>query len=66
MEIVVNGKPVGVAEAMSVAELLAERGVDPNHVVVEINRAIVPRDRYAEVFLQAGDTLEILRFVGGG
>ena len=38
----------------------------PKRVAVELNENIVPRVKYSETFLEDGDTLEIVRFVGGG
>jgi sulfur carrier protein len=33
---------------------------------VELNRDIVPRDRWAATLLKEGDRLEVVHFVGGG
>jgi sulfur carrier protein len=41
-------------------------GIDPRRVAVELNREILPKDRYAGTPLGAGDSLEIVHFVGGG
>jgi sulfur carrier protein len=35
-------------------------------VAVELNREIVPRDRWPQTPLKDGDRLEIVHFVGGG
>jgi sulfur carrier protein len=35
-------------------------------VVVELNRDILERDRYREVAVSDGDTIELVHFVGGG
>jgi thiazole synthase len=35
-------------------------------VVVERNREILERDRYAEVEVADGDEIELVHFVGGG
>jgi sulfur carrier protein len=35
-------------------------------VAVELNRAILPRARFAGQELADGDTLELVQFVGGG
>lgn len=65
--IVLNGTPVAPdAPAHTVAALLAARSIDPAHVVVEINREIIDRDRFGTFVLRDGDVVEILRFVGGG
>jgi sulfur carrier protein len=41
-------------------------GMKPDRVAVELNREIVPRDRWAETRLNEGDQLEVVHFVGGG
>jgi thiamine-phosphate pyrophosphorylase len=61
----VNGEPRRVASG-SLAELLAELGLDPRAVVVEHNRRIVRRDSLAATPLGAGDSIELVHFVGGG
>jgi thiamine biosynthesis protein ThiS len=38
----------------------------PDRVAVELNREIVPRDRWSQTMLKDGDRLEIVQFVGGG
>ena len=41
-------------------------GMKADRVAVELNRCIVPRDRWAETKLAEGDRLEVVHFVGGG
>ena len=62
----VNGETRGFAARLSVAELLAAIGLDTRKVAVERNEEIVPRSRYGETRLEAGDQLEIVHFIGGG
>ena len=66
IEIVVNGDPRQVDRGMTVAALVASLGLASEHVAVERNRAIVPRAEHGDTSLSAGDTLEIVTFVGGG
>ena len=37
-----------------------------DRVAIELNREIVPRDRWSATRLNEGDRLEIVHFVGGG
>jgi sulfur carrier protein len=37
-----------------------------DRVAVELNRDIVPRERWADAQLRDGDRLEVVHFVGGG
>lgn len=66
IHITVNGEQREIAPALTVAELLAQIGLDTRKVAVERNLEIVPRSTYAETVLQAGDALEIVHFIGGG
>ncbi|HWL39008.1 MAG TPA: sulfur carrier protein ThiS [Gemmatimonadaceae bacterium] len=63
----VNGAQRAIPAGWSLAELLASLHLDPRLVVVEHNGAIL-RDRasFTRIALSAGDTLEIVHFVGGG
>ena len=38
----------------------------PSVVVAEVNGSIVTRERFGSKPLAAGDTVELVRFVGGG
>jgi sulfur carrier protein len=65
--IIVNGTPRALpAHACTLADLLRELDLEGRRIAVERNGAIVPRSRYAETPLAAGDTLEIVGAVGGG
>jgi sulfur carrier protein len=64
--ITVNGAERHVPPGSGLLELLAELGLDPRAVAVEHNGEIVRRARLGEATLQAGDRVEIVRFVQGG
>ena len=67
LSIVVNGAPHVCRDAHStVADLIAELALTGKRIAVEKNGEIVPRSRYAESRLAAGDRLEIIGAVGGG
>ncbi|MCG8503815.1 MAG: sulfur carrier protein ThiS, partial [Sphingomonadales bacterium] len=66
MEITVNGESKSVAQGLTAAALLQSLGLSPDKVALERNREIVPRSRYGEQPILAGDALEIVHFIGGG
>ncbi len=66
MELFINGSAEQVADALTVAELLAERGLAGKRVAVERNGDIVPKSQHAQTALAAGDRIEIVVAVGGG
>jgi thiamine biosynthesis protein ThiS len=61
-----NGEARAFDGPMTVAGLLAALGLETRKVAVERNEEIVPRSSYAETWLQSGDALEIVHFIGGG
>jgi len=67
LSIVVNGAPhVCRDPAATIADLLQELALAGKRIAVEKNGEIVPRSRYGEARLAAGDRLEIIGAVGGG
>lgn len=66
MKLTINGDERSVAPALTVAQLLEQLRLDPERVVVELNRRILPPDSLTETFLTPGDNLELVQFVGGG
>ena len=61
-----NGEDREVPAGITVRGLLESLALEPRLVVVERNREILSRQRYDEVQLREGDTLELVHFVGGG
>lgn len=66
MEILVNGKPVRIEGAVSLAQFVQSRGFKPQTVVVEYNAEIVKTQMWEDIVLKPHDRLEIVTFVGGG
>jgi sulfur carrier protein len=66
MEIRLNGKTREVADGIPVSRLLEELKLQALRVAVQVNTDIIKRERYGEVTLQPGDTVEILTFMSGG
>ena len=66
MELFINGEAAQVTSGLTLLELLEQRNLKAQEVVVERNFALVSRDAFAATVLVPGDSLEILHFVGGG
>lgn len=66
MEILLNGDRTAVPSPATLEALLRHLGLDPRMVVVEHNRTIVRRPQLATTPIAAGDTVELVHFVGGG
>lgn len=67
MNVTVNQEPVEIgAQEPTIRELLAERGVPDEGVVVAIGGDVVPRGEWDELTVKEGDEVEIVHAVAGG
>ena len=66
MRIHLNGKPIDLPAASTVAQLLLQQGLAERRVAVEVNGAIVSRHAHAAQQLQEDDRVEIVHALGGG
>jgi thiamine biosynthesis protein ThiS len=66
LHITLNGERFELDRPVSVSDLLARLDIDPRRVAVDHNLAILKRQRFSEVLVGDGDTVEIVNFVGGG
>ena len=65
MKLIVNGENRDLT-ASTLSALVEQLGMKADRVAIELNREIVPRERWAQTQLKDGDRLEIVHFVGGG
>jgi sulfur carrier protein len=65
MRVIINGEERQIA-AMSVAALLSELDYEGTHFAVAVNYDVLPRSRWAETQLKAGDEIEIITPRQGG
>jgi sulfur carrier protein len=66
MKLTLNGQAREVAIGVTLSELLASLQLADKMVLVERNGDAVPRADFPFVALGEGDTIEIVRMVGGG
>jgi thiamine biosynthesis protein ThiS len=66
ISLTLNGKPRNLPGETPLLDLLAELGVDVRLIAVAHNGDVVPRDTYERVVLRDGDSIEVVRMVGGG
>jgi thiamine biosynthesis protein ThiS len=64
--VTVNGKPREIDAEIDIAAFLQALEIDPRTVAVARNGEVVPRDQHANVTVREGDSVEIVRMVGGG
>ena len=61
-----NGKQESVEKPVSLAALVAAKGLCPEKIVVEHNFAIISKEDWPKIMLRDQDMIEIISFVGGG
>ncbi|MCY4367803.1 MAG: sulfur carrier protein ThiS [Chloroflexi bacterium] len=66
INLVVNGKPREVEDSTDLETFLVSFGLDLQFVAVGYNGEVIKKEAFAQVTLQNGDSLEIVRPVGGG
>jgi thiamine biosynthesis protein ThiS len=66
MKLQINGDDRDFTAPLTLAGLVEQLGMKQDRVAIELNRDIVPRDRWQQTNLAEGDRLEIVHFVGGG
>jgi sulfur carrier protein len=66
MRIEANGASHEIREGTSVKALVESLNLSPQWVVCELNGEVVERAGLADVVLEEGDRLEIVRAVAGG
>ncbi|MBN1410732.1 MAG: sulfur carrier protein ThiS [Spirochaetales bacterium] len=66
MTITINGEKREITETLTVMKLLQELKLNPDVTIVEQNAEIVSRADYETRAVNENDSLELLRYMGGG
>ncbi len=64
--IIVNGENRVTRQDATVTDLLRDLQLNAGRVAIERNLEILPRPKWQETRIHAGDRYEIVQFVGGG
>lgn len=62
----VNGENRETPAGTTVSGLLSQLGLNSGRVAIEYNLKILPKAKWDETQVAAGDRFEIVQFVGGG
>lgn len=62
----VNGEPWDGPEGVTIAALVAHRGLPDRGIAVARNGEVVPRSSWEAVTVEPGDTVDIVTAVAGG
>ena len=65
-KIQLNGNPYEINTETNLNQLLNKLKIQKTKVAIEVNGAIVEKNKYPQVILNKGDKVEIVHFIGGG
>ena len=65
-KIQLNGDPYEINTETNLNQLLNKLKIQKTKVAIEVNGAIVEKNKYPKVILNKGDRVEIVHFIGGG
>ena len=65
-KIQLNGNPYKINTETNLNQLLNKLKIQKTKVAIEVNGAIVEKNKYPKVILNKGDKVEIVHFIGGG
>jgi len=65
-KIQLNGDPYEINTGINLNELLNKLKIQKNKVAIEVNGAIIEKNKYSKLILNKEDKVEIVHFIGGG
>jgi len=65
-KIQLNGSDFEINNGTNLNELLNKLKIQKNKIAVEVNGAIVEKNKYTNLILNKDDKVEIVHFIGGG
>ncbi|WP_018248049.1 sulfur carrier protein ThiS [Orenia marismortui] len=66
MRLKVNGQQQVLEEEVKLTDFLESKGLELDRLVIEYNKRVVSKEEWEDIILKDQDSLEVLRFVGGG
>ena len=66
IRVTINGEEQECPDATPLSEYVSSLGVNARMIAIAYNGEVLRRDEWAEITLSDGDTLEVVRAVGGG
>jgi thiamine biosynthesis protein ThiS len=66
IEIQLNGQICKFETSLSIEQLLNKLSINKKKVAVELNKSVVPKQKYSSIKIANQDVVEIVTFIGGG
>ena len=66
MHIVLNGKKFPINEKDTIKILLKKIDIKSSKVAIEVNKVVIPKEKYRDFKFKKNDRVEVVTFIGGG
>jgi len=66
MHIVLNGKKFSINEKDTINILLNKIDIKSSKVAIEVNKVVIPKEKYRDFKFKKNDKVEVVTFIGGG
>ena len=66
MHIVLNGKKFSINEKDTINILLKKIDIKSSKVAIEVNKVVIPKEKYRDFKFKKNDRVEVVTFIGGG
>ncbi|MEK9732223.1 MAG: sulfur carrier protein ThiS [Pelagibacteraceae bacterium] len=66
MYIVLNGKKFQISEKDTIMQLLKKIDIKSSKVAIEVNKVVIPKEKYRYFKFKNNDKVEVVTFIGGG
>ena len=66
MHIVLNGKKFSINEKDTINIILKKIDIKSSKVAVEVNKVVIPKEKYRDFKFKKNDRVEVVTFIGGG
>jgi len=66
MKIQLNGEKKNISAGTTIRSLLEQVNLNQEHLVVEVNLEIIPKENFSSHILKENDRVELIHFMGGG
>ncbi|MEL0177296.1 MAG: sulfur carrier protein ThiS [Pelagibacteraceae bacterium] len=66
MYIVLNGKKFQISEKDTIMRLLKKIDIKSSKVAIEVNKVVIPKEKYRYFKFKNNDKVEVVTFIGGG
>ena len=66
INVTINGAQTSIQSNTSIRNIIKSYSLNPNSIIVEVNETIIEKKNYNATILNENDSVELIRYIGGG